>query len=173
MQWSFHDPAPNEMERVKFDPQGLLVAAKGKSPTDSPPLTCPVGERSYEAEVTIDLVGNAEGGLLLFYNHKAFVGVGFTPEVIKTFASAEEQGWMRGKSPGRRMRLRVTNIENVVTYRYSFDEGKTWQLHGLRMEVSGIHHNVFGGFLSLKLGIYSAGEGSIRLSDFKYRALNT
>ena len=173
VQWSFHDPAPNEMERAKFDPQGLLVAAKGKSPTDSPPLTCPVGERSYEAEVTIDLVGNAEGGLLLFYNHKAFVGVGFTPEVIKTFASAEEQGWMRGKSPGRRMRLRVTNIENVVTYRYSFDEGKTWQLHGLRMEVSGIHHNVFGGFLSLKLGIYSAGEGSIRLSDFKYRALNT
>ena len=39
------------------------------------------------------------------------------------------------------------------------------------MEVSGIHHNVFGGFLSLKIGIYSAGDGSIRVSRFTYRAL--
>lgn len=50
---------------------------------------------------------------------------------------------------------------------------KSWQLHGLRMEVSGLHHNVFGGFISLKLGIYCAGSGSVRLSDFKYRALPT
>ena len=38
-------------------------------------------------------------------------------------------------------------------------------------EVSGIHHSVFGGFISLKISIYSAGEGSIRLRDFSYRAL--
>jgi len=39
------------------------------------------------------------------------------------------------------------------------------------MEVSGIHHNVFGEFLSLKLGIYAAGEGTVRLIDFRYRAI--
>jgi xylan 1,4-beta-xylosidase len=39
------------------------------------------------------------------------------------------------------------------------------------MEVSGIHHNVFGGFLSLKLGVYAAGAGTVRLRDFRYRAL--
>jgi len=37
--------------------------------------------------------------------------------------------------------------------------------------VSGIHHNVFGGFLSLKVGVYAAGSGTVRLRDFRYRAL--
>jgi xylan 1,4-beta-xylosidase len=37
--------------------------------------------------------------------------------------------------------------------------------------VSGIHHNVFGGFLSLKVGVYAAGGGTVRLRDFRYRAL--
>jgi xylan 1,4-beta-xylosidase len=40
------------------------------------------------------------------------------------------------------------------------------------MEVSGLNHNVFGGFLSLKIGIYSVGTGSVRLRDFRYRALS-
>jgi hypothetical protein len=39
------------------------------------------------------------------------------------------------------------------------------------MEVSGINHNVFGGFLSLKVGIYSVGKGAIQLRDFQYSAL--
>jgi xylan 1,4-beta-xylosidase len=39
------------------------------------------------------------------------------------------------------------------------------------MEVSGIHHNVFGGFLSLKVGVYAAGAGTVRLRDFRYHAL--
>jgi len=39
--------------------------------------------------------------------------------------------------------------------------------------VSGMHHNVLGGFLSLKLGLYSAGGGAVRLRDFDYRAINS
>jgi len=39
------------------------------------------------------------------------------------------------------------------------------------MEVSGIHHNTFGGFLSLKIGIYGAGEGEIRLRIFSCQAI--
>ena len=66
---------------------------------------------------------------------------------MKTCAQAEEQPWN------------------------STDGGKSWRLVDLRMEVSGLNHNVFGGFLSLKLGIYSAGQGSILLNNFRYRAL--
>jgi xylan 1,4-beta-xylosidase len=171
VQWSFHDPAPDEMRRVRYLKPGLRIEGKGASPADSAPLTCGTGDRSYQAEVTLDLEGDAEGGLLLFYNHKAFVGVGFTPELVKTWEYAEEQPWMRVKRAARSVRVRLANIENVVTFHYSYDGGKTWLLHGLRMEVSGIHHNVFGGFLSLKVGIYSAGKGAVTLRDFTYRAL--
>lgn len=171
VQWSLHDPAPNDMQRVRYETGSLHIAAKGQSPVDSSPLTCLVGDRHYVAEVTLDLIDGAEGGLLLFYNHQAFVGIGFTPEQMKTFEYAQEQTWMRQAMSTSSVRVRVTNDNNVVTWHYSRDGGKTWVLHGLRMEVSGIHHNVFGGFLSLRLGIYSANRGSVRMSDFTYRAM--
>lgn len=170
VQWSFHDPRPDEMARVQYEAQALRLAGRGASPADSSPLTCGVGDRSYEAEATLELEGEAEGGLLLFYNHKAFVGMGFAPTRMKTFAWNEEQSWAGGDMATSRVRIRVTNDANVVTWRYSHDEGKSWTQNGLRMEVSGLHHNVFGGFLSLKLGVYSAGAGAIRLSNFVYRA---
>jgi xylan 1,4-beta-xylosidase len=171
IQWCFHDPAPDEMQRAAYEKHGLRITAKGSSPADSSPLVCTVGDRGYVAEVTIDLVGKAEGGLLLFYNAKAFVGVGFTPDYMRTFEYADEQLWARQPMHTSRVRIRLTNDRHVVTYHYSHDDGKTWDRNGLRMEVSGIHHNVFGGFLSLKLGIYSADEGSILVRDFNYRAL--
>ena len=170
VQWGFHDPKPDDMQRATYDDHALRIAARGMSPADSSPLTCGVGDRSYEAEITLDL-DNAEGGLLLFYNPKAFVGLAFTPERSRTFAWNDEQPWMSATLPTKSVRIRVTNVENVITWHYSHDDGKTWVLHGLRMEVSGLHHNVFGGFLSLKIGIYAAGEGSVTLRDFIYRAL--
>ena len=171
VQWSFHDPAPAELKRLMYTAKGLRIDARGSSPADSSPLTCGVPDRTYEVEVTIELDGKAEGGLLLFYNHKAFVGIGFTPGEMKTFQYAEEQSWMRSSIKTSSVRIRLTNDNHVVTWRYSHDGGKTWTLHGHRMEVSGMHHNVFGGFLSLKVGVYSAHTGSILVKDFTYRAI--
>ncbi|MFC5527509.1 family 43 glycosylhydrolase [Rhodanobacter ginsengisoli] len=172
VQWSLHHPRPDEMGRVHYRPDGLHLDASGSSPADSMPLTCLPGDRAYVAEVTLELVGQAEGGLLLFYNPKAFVGIGFSPHALKTFEYAAELAWMRSPISTSRVRIRLTNDRNVITFHYSHDGGKTWTLHGLRMEVSGIHHNVFGEFLSLRIGIYSAGEGSIVLRDFTYRAID-
>ncbi|MFK4872824.1 family 43 glycosylhydrolase [Novosphingobium sp. ZW T3_23] len=170
IQWSFHAPRRGEAERARYEAGGLVIAGNGNSPADSSPLTCLAGDRSYEAEVSIDLVGDGEAGILLFYNHKAFVGLGFTPEKLKIYEYSEELPWAAVPHQGRSLRLRVTNDENVVTWRYSYDEGRTWQRHGTRMEVSGIHHNVFGGFLSLRFGIYVTGGAKAKLRDFRYRA---
>ena len=172
VQWCFHQPQPDEMERIAFQGDVLRLSAAGSSPTDSSPLACIVGDRAYQAEVTLELDGaGAEGGILLFYNPKAFVGLGFTADTVKTFQYAEELAWARNPQVTREVRVRLTNDGNVVTYKYSHDGGRTWTLHGTRMEVSGIHHNVFGGFLSLKVGIYSTGTGAVKFSDFRYRAI--
>jgi xylan 1,4-beta-xylosidase len=171
VQWTFHAPAADEAGRAVYEPKGLRIKGRGASPADSSPLTCIVGDRAYEVEITIALKGEAEGGLLLFYNHKAFVGLGFTPSTLKTFEYSEELVWARKPHEARLMRLRIGNDGNVVTYHYSYDEGRTWRRHDTRMEVSGFHHNVFGGFLSLTIGVYSAGDGEILVQDFNYRAL--
>jgi len=67
----------------------------GTSPADSAPLVFTIPDRSYQAEGTIDLLDGAEGGLLQFYNHKAFVGIGVTGEVVKTFEYSEDMPLMR------------------------------------------------------------------------------
>jgi len=170
VQWSFHAPGKHERERAVYEPGALALAARGTGPADSSPMTCLVGDRRYAAEITLDLVDDVEAGILLFYNHKAFVGLGVTPTQLKAYEYSQELEWARIPHAARSVRLRLTNDENVITYYYSYDEGRTWQRHGTRMEVSGLHHNVFGGFLSLRLGLYCAGAGSARLTDFRYHA---
>jgi xylan 1,4-beta-xylosidase len=171
-QWNFFNPGPNEIQRTRFGPAGLSLAARGNSPADSSPLLCTVGDRAYEAELTIEPDSDSIGGLLLFYNQKAFVGVAFDGKQIHTFAQSQDMDWMRPPLEQRSVRLKVTNDGDIVTFRYSPDGGRSWKLVDLRMEVSGYNHNTFGGFLALRLGIYSAGSGSVRFSDFRYRALS-
>lgn len=130
-----------------------------------------MGDRSYEASVTLEISGDAHGGLSLFYDDHGFVGVGFSTTQMITYQYNREQPWMRQAFDGRRVHVKVANRENVVTFHYSAD-GKEWIQHPWQMEVSGFHHNVFGGFLSLKIGVFAAGSGEVRVRDFAYRSLH-
>ncbi|QJD90254.1 family 43 glycosylhydrolase [Duganella dendranthematis] len=170
VQWSFFNPGPDEMKRVQHTPGTLAIQGKGTSPVDASPLTFIAGDRAYEATITMEIGADAEGGLLLHYSERAYVGIGFTPTQMKTFAHSQEQSWMREKMDVSTVHIRMRNDRHIVTFHYSLD-GKQWVQHPWQMEVSGLHHNVFGGFASLQPGIYSAGTGVVKLRDFKYRAL--
>jgi xylan 1,4-beta-xylosidase len=69
------------------------------------------------------------------------------------------------------MRMRVTNRNHIVAFHTSGDGGRTWKRFDRGMEVSGYHHNVRGGFLMLRPGLYSAGAGEARFTDFRFEAL--
>lgn len=168
-QWSFHDPAPGEARRVRFEGGAMTLAGKGASPADCSPLAVVAGDRGYEATVTLEIGVHGEGGLLLFYSERMFVGVGFTPTRRLTFNYGQEQTWMRADMATSTVTIRVRNERDVVTFSHSHD-GKAWTQHPWQMEVSGMHHNVLGGFSSLRPAIYSAGPGSVRVRDFRYRA---
>ena len=73
---------------------------------------------------------------------------------------------------GGAMRLRITNRRHIVSIHTSGDQGQTWQRFDRGMEVSGYHHNVRGGFLALKPGLYAAGSGTAIFRDFRYTALD-
>ena len=171
MQWTFHDPAPTDMSRLDFSGDGLRMAAAGSGPDDSAPLCCLVGDRAYQVEISLEISDGAEAGLLLFYNHKAYVGFGFDGEVLKNHNYAQTQSWVDQPLKTRRIRMRLSNVDQVCTFHYSLDNGKTWDYRDPRMEISGYNHNTFGGFLSLRPAIYVVGDGHARLSRFEYRAL--
>jgi xylan 1,4-beta-xylosidase len=172
VQWSFFNPGPDEMQRVRYQNGSMLIRAKGTSVSDCSPLTAIVGDRSYQAAVVLEIPEGAQAGLLLFYNQRAFCGVGFSTQQMFTYNYGEEQTWMRQSLPANIVHIRVTNRSNIVTFHYSHD-GKDWTQHPWQMEVSGFHHNVLGGFLSLKVGIYCAGNGEVAVRRFDYRGLES
>ncbi len=117
---------------------------------------------------------DAHGGLALFYDGRCFAGIGASAREMLTYNYGQEISWMRQPLPAasgpRVLHLRVTNRENIVSFHTSPD-GRAWTQHPWQMEVSGFHHNVFGGFLSLKLALFSAGTGEVRFRRFRYRGL--
>ena len=120
--------------------------------------------------------GTADGnrhpdvGLILFYDDKLYCGLGFDERRFVTLLYGTEHG--RSVNPhGRRMRIRIANKRHIVAIHTSGDNGRTWQRFDRGMEVSGYHHNVRGGFLMLRPGLYSAGQGTARFRDFRFEAL--
>ena len=87
-----------------------------------------------------------------------------------TYNYGQEHSWMRQPVRGREVHVKVVNRANVATFYYSTD-GHTFVQHPWQMEVSGLHHNVFGGFLALKVAIFATGHGEVRLRNFVYRGL--
>jgi len=170
LQWSFHAPAPEAAPRWRYEDRCLLIQGRGTSLADCSPLTCLVGDRRYECSVELEVLGDGHGGLALFYDERGHAGIGFSRTQMLTYGYGQEQTWMReGRATGP-VHVRLSNRDNVVTFHHSRD-GVQWQQHPWQMEVSGLHHNVFGGFLSLRIALFSAGAGELRLRNFTYRGL--
>jgi xylan 1,4-beta-xylosidase len=168
--WNFFKPAADERSRARVENNALLLDARGKAPSDSSPLLLVAGDQGYQFECDIEIAPGGTAGLILFYDEKLYAGLGFDEKRFVTHQYGIERG--RPANPhGRRMRMRVTNNRHIVAFHTSGDGGKTWTRFDRGMEVSGYHHNVRGGFLMLRPGLYSAGAGTARFRDFRFRAL--
>lgn len=88
-------------------------------------------DRSYEVCAEFELADNAKGGLYLFYNEEANLGL---QDTAKHFF------------------LRIRNEKNVATTEKSLD-GENWTVVDSNVDVSGYHHNNFKGFFALRPAI--------------------
>ena len=168
--WNFFKPAADERSRARVTNRSLYLKGRGTAPGNSSPLLLIAGDTSYRFEADIEIAPGGTAGLLLFYDERLYAGLGFDETRFVTHQYGIERG--RPANPhGRRMRMRVTNDRHIVTYDTSGDGGRTWRRFDRGMEVSGYHHNVRGGFLMLRPGLYSAGAGEARFSNFTFRAL--
>lgn len=168
--WRFHRPSPTELDRVKRTDGMLTLASKGNSPADCSPLTMNPGDRAYQVEVTVEPFGGAEGGLLFFYSERAFVGCGFDGHGISTYVYGEKHDWLRIDSKAPRITFRFTNDHQIVTMHYRTEAG-AWIKHPWQLEVSGMHQNVLGSFLSLRPSLFACRGGEARFRAFRYGGL--
>ena len=168
--WAFFRPAADEASRVPVAGGVLHLAGKGEAPSSGSPLLLTAGDPSYQFECDIQVAPGGRAGLILFYDDKLYAGLGFDEKRFVTHQYGAERG--RPANPyGQRMRLRVTNRRHIVTFDTSGDGGRTWVRFDRGMEVSGYHHNVRGGFLMLRPGLYAAGPGEAKFRDFRFTAL--
>jgi beta-xylosidase len=169
-QWGFYDPGPQEMQRVRYADDALVLRAKGNTPADCSPLTFIAGDLAYEVEVECEVDGDAQAGLLLFYNRRLYCGLGYSKDGFVMHRYGLERRVGAPAQLGGRLWLRITNNRHIVTIHHSPD-GKRWSKFYVQMEVSGYHHNVSYDFLSLRPGIYAAGDGEVKFRNLVYRAL--
>ena len=168
--WNFFKPGPREAERARVSDGALILEARGTAPVDSSPLLLTAGDQAYRFECDVEIAPGTTAGLLLFYDERLYCGLGFDETRFVTHQYGMERG--RPKNPhGRRMRIRITNTRHIVAIHTSGDGGRSWQRFDRGMEVSGYHHNVRGGFLMLRPGLYAAGQGAVRFRDFRFQAL--
>jgi beta-xylosidase len=170
IQWAFYDPGANEKARVSYENGALVMAAKGDSPGNCSPLTCIVGDQAYRCEVEIEVEGDATGGVLFFYNRRMYCGLGFNDRQLVRHRTAIDAPRRKPAGIGRRMFIRFENDRHIVTFHTSPD-GKTWTKFDTQMEISGYHHNVAYDFLSVRPGLYAAGNGKVRFRHFKYQTI--
>jgi xylan 1,4-beta-xylosidase len=108
--------------------------------------------------------------LILFYDSRHYAGLGFSATNRIMHHEGNDRLLTKPAEIGRRVFIRMRNDRHIVTFQNSTD-GKTWMRFESGIEVSGYHHNVAYGFLSLRPALYAAGTGEVTFRHFTYRTL--
>lgn len=168
--WSLYAAAPNEAGRARLEPGAVVLSGRGTGPADGTVLTQQVGDRAFEVTVALELEGEAEGGLLLFFNDRLFLGMAIDGRRMVSYRGGKASYWPEPAPPARRMHMRIVNDHQIVTFYYSLD-GRAWTRHGVRSQVTGYNANTIDDLLSLRPALFASGKGQVRFRDFRYRAL--
>lgn len=168
--WSLYASSPDAPDRLQFEPGTLIVKAQGKGPQDGSVLTQQVGDRAFEISVELELRGASEGGLLLFFNNRLFLGMGVDGSRMVSYRGGKASYWQEPAPPARKMYLRIVNDHQIVTQYYSLD-GQAWTRHEVRSQVEGYTANTMDDLLSLRPALFASGDGKVAFRQFRYRAL--
>jgi len=155
--------------RLQVTNNSLVMKGKGDAVGNCSPILFVPSDHSYTAEVEMTIEGNAIGGLVLFYNNNFNSGILADSKNIL----ANLRGWQFPTEKNviqNHAYLRLKNINNTVDMYYSLD-GKKWNKIENSVDISGLHHNVLSGFISLRIGLCSIGEGTVTFKNFKYEPI--
>ena len=146
------------------------MQAEGNSFKESSPLLVNSCDRKYEVQVEYTMDEGVTAGLCLFYDEVANTRIAADTAKFTVFVQRSPKCRERNQL-GDHGYLRILNDGNEVSFYYSTD-GKDWIKQDRSMDATGYNHNVFGGFLSLRAGLYAFGEGQVRFDNFVYKKLD-
>ncbi len=165
LQWTFwKEYAP---ESLSFGKDGMSVKAKGKTPADGRLLLVTATGKNYELTTEVTLGKGNTGGLLLFYDEKAYAGIVSDGKTFTIYRNGEKAETLPSAYRNH-FHLRLLNRANRLTVCAGKD-GKTWEELAAGIDVSAFHHNGYGGFHALRPALLSAGKGRATFRGFTFR----
>jgi xylan 1,4-beta-xylosidase len=166
LQWGFW----HEFDSSRFTTGNgaLTLKARGKSLADTSPLTTPLGGHSYTVEIDIEADPGCEAGLLLFYNPDHATGILLSEDGIGV-RLANNYIPSRYEKGAARATFRIVNDRQEIDFYYRLP-GQPWRKTQESAEISGMDHNVLGGFLDVRPAVYAVGQGKATFRAFRYWA---
>lgn len=168
LQWQFFKKY--NADRLTFIDGKMRMAAEGSTFEETIPLLVNSSDRCYETIVAYTIDENTTAGLTLYYNEKANVRIAVDSRNFSVFIQQRRKISVPN-TIGSNGYLRILNDENEVSFYYSAD-GSDWQRLERSLDATGYNHNVFGEFMSLRIGLFAYGEGYAWFDNFMYKASN-
>jgi xylan 1,4-beta-xylosidase len=164
LQWVFW----REYDTTRFTTGtgALTLQARGKSLAETPVLATPVGGHSYTVEVDVEVEPGCTAGLLLFYNPEHSTGISIAPEGISARLASGSTHSHQEKG-ATRATLRIVNDRQEIDFYYRLP-GQPWHRTEESAEISGMDHNVLGGFLDVRPALCAYGSGKATFRAFRY-----
>ena len=148
----------------------LFLDAKGTGPGDARLFLVATADDAYEVQVEVTVPAGGSGGLILFYNETAFAGLTSDGKEFTLYHDAARVA--REPNPfGGHFFLKIINRLNRCVFLAGAD-GKTWVGLLSDVDVSGLQHKNFTGFLTLRPGLMAAGGGKVRFDRFVYKNIS-
>jgi len=166
LQWRFY--REHDKSRYSLVDNGLQLKAQGTTLEDSSPLLCIPMDHSYEVSVDVEIGEGNQAGLALYYSPDCFLSIALSEgEII--ISKKPGRGLIKSKIPfsSKKATLKITNDCHDTIFHYREHNGD-WEKASISFETSGYHHNVFDDFVSLRVGLFSAGKGKASFKNFIY-----
>ena len=136
------------------------------------PPTAPTAWRSASSSwpARDDGAGDAgaSAGLLLFFNHRLFLGLELSRGRLQAWTGGTRT-WGGEPLPEdvRALELAIVKRENIVDMHYRMPGAEEWTHYPLTLECSGYHANTINDLVSLRPAVFAAGNGRARDRDRK------
>ncbi|EKU89617.1 family 43 glycosylhydrolase [Bacteroides oleiciplenus] len=168
IRWSTFGGTPKLCTELKGN--SLFLQGKGTSPENGRVLLTIPTHQSYETQVEVNLGEKNSGGLLLFYKPKVFAGITCDGKYFTVYTNSEKFDNIPNTFDNHFF-LKIINKLNVCSIEIS-DNGKQWERVADNVNVKEMNHNNYNGFRSLRIALYSAGEGTTQFKDFRYKRID-
>jgi xylan 1,4-beta-xylosidase len=167
LQWQFWGPVP--AGRFSLANHTLRLKAVGPGIASSSPLLCMAIARAYSITVSVTVHPGTKAGLVLYYDPSEYISVGIGDGDWWFGQHGHSSG--AGRFTAHHAVVRIVNDHNAIEM-YVGKTVDTLRKVGISLYAGGYTTQTFGGYLSLRPGLYATGKGTAVFRHFKYSLIH-